>query len=135
VVLGRAAVQAVNQLRHEHWSAVGVPGITVVTAVAVENLVGVAARQVPGVTFADADVGRPLAVVTGGGDHCSADVLMHPDGRAAHVRVDLGIDYGFPVEPVIHNVRSAVLLALRSLLDVEVASLDIVVQDIVSRSS
>ena len=46
MVSGRAAVQAVNQLRDEYWSAVGVPGITVVTAVAVENLVGLAAMVI-----------------------------------------------------------------------------------------
>jgi cellulose synthase/poly-beta-1,6-N-acetylglucosamine synthase-like glycosyltransferase/uncharacterized alkaline shock family protein YloU len=131
VFSGRAAVQAVNQLRDEYWSAVGTPGITVVTAVAVENLVGVAARQVPGVTFARADVSRPLAALTPGDDHdYSADVLMHPDGQAAHVRIDLGIDYGFAVGTVIQNVRGAVLLALRSLLDVEVAAVNIVVQNI-----
>jgi biofilm PGA synthesis N-glycosyltransferase PgaC len=131
VFSGRAAVQAVNQLRDEYWSAVGMPGITVVTAVAVENLVGVAARQVPGVSFAHPDVSRPLAALTRAeNDDYSADVLMHPDGQAAHVRIDLGIDYGFPVGTVVQNVRGAVLLALRSLLDVEVAAVNIVVQNI-----
>jgi uncharacterized alkaline shock family protein YloU len=136
VVSGRAAVHAVNRLRNEHWSAVGVPGVTVVTAEAVEKLVGVAARQVAGVTVARASVGRPLAALTRGGDqHPSAEVLMHPDGRTAHVVIALGIADGFPTGAVIQNVRGAVLLALRSLLDVEVASVNIVVQDVVSDHS
>jgi len=97
----------------------------------VEILMGVAARQVPGVTFAHADVSRPSAALTRGeDDDYSADVLTHPDGQAAHVRIALGIDYGFPVGTVIRNVRSAVVLALRSLLDVEVAAVNIMVQDI-----
>jgi uncharacterized alkaline shock family protein YloU len=130
-VVGRAAVPALNRPRADARGEADVPGITVIMAAAVENVVSVAARHVPGVHYAHADVSRPAAALARGGGHDElAGVLMHPDGHAAEVGIDLGIDYGLAAGAVVQNVRAAVVLALRNLLDVEVASVNVVVRSV-----
>jgi uncharacterized alkaline shock family protein YloU len=128
---GRAAVPVRSHHRAGTRSGADVQGITVIMAAAVENVACVAARHVPGVHDAHADVRRPAAALARGTGHDDlAGVLTHPDGQAAEVRIDVGIEYGVAVRAVTDNVRGAVLLALRNLLDVEVASVNIVVQSI-----
>ena len=127
-VSGRAAIPRRLHPRTETGSVAEAPGVTVVMAAAVEDVVRVAARRVPGVRDAYADVSRPTAASTGGGGHENlTGVLALPDGHAAEVGIALAIYYGYAVAAVIRDVRAAVVLALRNLLDVEVASVNIVV--------
>ena len=97
VISGRAAIPARLHPRTDTRSVADVPGITVVMAAAVEDVVRVAARHVPGVLYAYADVSRPAAAFAGGGHEALAGVLARPDGHAAEVGIDLGIDFGFAV--------------------------------------
>ena len=130
MISGRAAIPARLRPRTDTRSVADVPGVTVVMAAAVEDVVRVAARHVPGVLYAYADVSRPAAAFEAGGHEALAGILARPDGHAAEVGIDLGIDFGFAVAAVIREVRAAVGVALRNLLDVEVASVNVVVRSV-----
>jgi glycosyltransferase involved in cell wall biosynthesis/uncharacterized alkaline shock family protein YloU len=127
VVSGRVAAKIVDKLREDSRSAVGAHGITIVIAEVVENVVDFAAQQVPGVHYAHTAVSRRRAASV---QENSRDDPTRSIRQVTEIKIDLSIEYGFPVRTVTQKVREAVILVLRNLLDVDVTSVDIVVRDI-----
>ena len=130
VVSGRVTAEVIEQLRKDARSALGSRGTTIIIAEAVESVVGFAARQIPGVHGAHTEVNCPAAAFVQEHGRNAPGVSTGGDGVVAEVRIALCIEYGFVVRTVTQDVRSSVILALRILLDVEAASVNIIVRDI-----
>jgi uncharacterized alkaline shock family protein YloU len=109
-------------------------GTTIIANEVVEKIVGIAAREVPGVHDLGGDVARVFAAVKdriGRGDtESNQGVSVRLDGPRANVKITLVIEYGFVVYSVTEKVRAEVITAVENMLGVEVTAVDIVVDDV-----
>ena len=130
---GRIAAHVVDRLRNNAELAAERGTTTIVNEV-VEKIVGIAAREVPGVYDLGGDVARVFAAVkerVGLGEHDSDQgVSVRLDGKQAAVRIVLVIEYGFVVYSVTEKVRAKVIGAVENLLGLDVTAVDIVVDDV-----
>lgn len=109
-------------------------GSTIIANEVVEKIVGIAAREVPGVHDLGGDVSRVFAAVKervglgqGDGDE---GVSVRLDGSTVSIKVTLVIEYGFVVYSVTDDVRAGVIGAVEKMLGLDVTAVDIVVDDI-----
>jgi uncharacterized alkaline shock family protein YloU len=109
-------------------------GTTIIADEVVEKIVGIAAREVPGVYDLGGDVSRVFATVKEriglGRPDGDEGVSVRLDGTKATVKVTLVIEYGFVVYSVTDSVRAEVIGAVEKMLGLEVTAVDIVVDDI-----
>ena len=112
---GRVAVQVVDRLR-----STAERGTTTVPTPVIEKIATLAVREVPGVhefaTGETADGEKPIAISL--------------DGKTATIEMHLVIEYGFAVHSVTEKVRTKVISALENLFGLDVAAVDIVIDDI-----
>jgi len=114
---GRVAVQVVDRLR-----STAERGTTTVPTPVIEKIATLAVREVPGVhEFASGSAGA-------GADE--KPIAINLDGKTATIEIHLVIEYGFAVHSVTEKVRTKVISALENLFGLDVAAVDIVIDDI-----
>jgi uncharacterized alkaline shock family protein YloU len=130
---GRIAAQVVDRLRNNAELAAE-RGSTTIANEVVEKIAGIAAREVPGVYDLGGDVARVFSAVrerVGLGEHeADQGVSVRLEGRTAHVKLTIVIEYGFVVYSVTEKVRTKVIGAVENLLGLEVTAVDILVDDV-----
>lgn len=131
---GRVATEVIHRLRNDAEYAVE-RGSTRIEDEVVEKIAGIAAREVPGVHDLGGDTARFLASVKervglGEADHGKRGVAARLEGSTARITVTLVVEYGTPVRPVTEQVRAEVIEAVERMLDLQVAEVNIVVDDV-----
>lgn len=132
---GRVAAAVVDRLRNNAELAAE-RGTTTIANEVVEKIAGIAAREVPGVYDLGGDVARMFAAVKervglgDAGEDSDRGVRVRLDGRVALITVTIVIEFGFVVHSVTEKVRAKVISAVENLLGLEVAQVDIVVDDV-----
>lgn len=133
-VSGRVTTQVIDRLRNDAEYAVE-RGSTRIEDEVVEKIAGIAAREVPGVHDLGGDAARFFASVKervglGEGGKGNRGVSARLDGQTARITVTLVVDYGTQVRPVTEKVRVKVIEAVEGMLDLTVAEVNIVVDDV-----
>ena len=133
-VTGRVASDVIGRLRNDAELAAD-RGSTRIEDEVVEKIAGIAAREVPGVHDLGGDAARFFASMkqrVGLGETAKGNrgVSARLDGRTARVGVTLVVDYGVKVQPVTVQVRAKVIEAVERMLDLQVAEVNIVVDDV-----
>jgi uncharacterized alkaline shock family protein YloU len=90
----------------------------------VDELIRLAAMEVPGVVRVDRAGPRPRAIVAG------RPVVCRIDGRRVDVRVSIVARPGHPLVPLTRQVRSAVGAAIERLVGLEVGEVVVVVDGV-----
>jgi uncharacterized alkaline shock family protein YloU len=132
---GRVASAVVERLRSSAEVA-GDRGTTAIADEVVEKITGIAVRSVPGVYDTGGDVSRVFAAVRqriglGNADESTdRGISVKLDGNRARVDVTLVIEYGFVVNTVTAQVRANVIGAVEKMLGLQVAEVNIVVDDV-----
>lgn len=131
---GRIASAVIDRLRNDAQLTAD-RGSTKIDDEVVEKIAGIAARGVPGVHDLGGDTARLFAsmkerVGLGDADTGNRGVSARLDGRSARIAITLVVAYGTRVHPVTEVVRAKVIEAVESMLDLEVAEVDIVVGDV-----
>jgi uncharacterized alkaline shock family protein YloU len=131
---GRIASQVVDRLRNNAELAAE-RGTTTIADEVVEKIAGIATREVPGVYDLGGDVARFFSTVkerVGLGEASSDNkgVAVTLSGKTAEVKLTIVIEYGFVVYSVTEKVRAKVISAIENLLGLEVATVDILVDDV-----
>ena len=131
---GRVAGEVIHRLRNDAEYAVE-RGSTRIEDEVVEKIAGIAAREVPGVHDLGGDTSRFFASVKervglGEAEKGNRGVSARLDGATAKITVTLVVAYGTQVRPVTEKVRAKVIEAVESMLDLQVAEVNIVVDDV-----
>jgi uncharacterized alkaline shock family protein YloU len=132
---GRVASAVVERLRNE-GSLSTERGATTIADEVVEKIAGIAARGVTGVHDLGGDVARVFAGLkekVGLGDadgDSNRGVGVRLDGSKATVDITLVIEYGQVVRTVTDAVRTEVITAVEKMLNLEVAEVNIRVDDV-----
>jgi uncharacterized alkaline shock family protein YloU len=131
---GRVTTQVVDRLRNDAEYAVD-RGSTKIEDEVVEKIAGIAAREVPGVHDLGGDTARFFASVKervglGESDKGNRGVSARLEGLTARITVTLVVDYGTRVRPVTEKVRAKVIEAVEGMLDLQVAEVNVVVDDV-----
>lgn len=132
---GRFANHVVDRLRN-NAELTADRGSTTIADEVVEKIAGIAARQAPGVYDLGGDVARVFAAVrerVGLGDAEEAGtrgVQVRLTGTSATIKVVIVVEYGSVVRTVAEAVRAEVILAVETMLGLDVTVVDIVVDDV-----
>ncbi|WP_213454227.1 Asp23/Gls24 family envelope stress response protein [Rhizomonospora bruguierae] len=132
---GRVASHVVERLRNNAELAAD-RGRTTIANEVVEKITGIAAREVPGVYDLGGDVARVFAAVKERiglgdvGDDSDRGVSVRLEGRSAVINITIVIEYGFVVHSVTEAVRVKVIHSVENLLGLEVAEVNILVDDV-----
>lgn len=131
---GRFASAMVDRLRNDAEFAAD-RGTTRIEDEVVEKIAGIAAREVPGVHDLGGDAVRFFASVKervglGDADRGNRGVSVRLDGDQAKIGITLVVEYGVKVYPVTEAVRARVIAAVEEMLDLKVAEVNIVVDDV-----
>jgi uncharacterized alkaline shock family protein YloU len=135
LVSGRVASAVVDRLRNNAELAADRGRTTIADEVA-EKIVGIAARDVPGVYDLGGDVARVFAAVRQriglgeAGEDTDRGVKVRLEGDTAAVDITLVIEYGFVIHSVTEKVRSKVINAVENMLGLEVTEVNIYVDDV-----
>ena len=111
-------------------------GTTTIADEVVEKIAGIATREVPGVHDLGGDVARVFAGLReriglgDSDDDTDRGIKVRLEGRRATVDITLVIEYGFVVHSVTDKVRANVIGAVENLLGLEVAEVNIRVDDV-----
>jgi uncharacterized alkaline shock family protein YloU len=133
-VSGRVATEMIDRLRNDAEFAVE-RGSTKIEDEVVEKIAGIAAREVPGVHDLGGDTARFFAsmkerVGLGEAEKGNRGVSARLEGTTARITVTLVVDYGTRVRPVTEKVRAKVIEAVEGMLDLQVAEVNVVVDDV-----
>jgi uncharacterized alkaline shock family protein YloU len=131
---GRVATAVIDRLRNDA-EFLADRGSTRIEDEVVEKIVGIAAREVPGVHDLGGDAARFLAsmkerVGLGESEAGNRGVSVRLEGRTARVTVTLVVEYGIQVYPVTELVRAKVIEDVESMLDLQISEVNIVVDDV-----
>jgi uncharacterized alkaline shock family protein YloU len=131
---GRVASAMIDRLRNDAELTAD-RGSTRIEDEVVEKIAAIAAREVPGVHDLGGDAARLFASVKervglGQGRQGNRGVSARLEGRTATIEVTLVVEYGVQVYPVTEQVRARVIDQVERMLDLEVAEVDIVVDDV-----
>jgi uncharacterized alkaline shock family protein YloU len=131
---GRIASAVVDRLRNDA-EFTAARGSTRIEDEVVEKIAGIAAREVPGVHDLGGDTARFFASVKervglGEAEKGNRGVSVRLDGTMAKITVTVEVDYGVQVYPVTEAVRSNVIRAVEGMLNLSVAEVNIVVDDV-----
>lgn len=131
---GRVATAVIDRLRNDA-EFLADRGSTRVEDEVVQKVVGIAARQVPGVHDLGGDTARFFASVKervglGEAEEGNRGVSVRLEGRTARVTVTLVVEYGIQVYPVTEQVRAKVIEDVESMLDLQITEVNIVVDDV-----
>ncbi|WP_222631406.1 MULTISPECIES: Asp23/Gls24 family envelope stress response protein [unclassified Rhodococcus (in: high G+C Gram-positive bacteria)] len=112
----------------------GSRGRTIVADAVVATVVGIAAREVPGLHALEPAGSRALgavrsAVGVDGARHAQG-VTVEVNDRSAAVSLDLVADYGISIADVAADVRRNVSSAVRALTGLTCSRVDVVVHDV-----
>ena len=109
-------------------------GRTTIANEVVEKIAGIAAREVPGVYDLGGDVARMFSAVRDrlhlGEESKAQGVSVRLDGATAEIDVTIVIEFGFVVSSVTDKVREKVISSVEALLQLDVKSVDVMVDDI-----
>ncbi|MEV6740815.1 Asp23/Gls24 family envelope stress response protein [Streptomyces sp. NPDC051104] len=119
-------------------SGVDVPaesrGKTTISDTVVAKIVGMAAREVPGVHNLGAGVARALGAVRervpGGGTGVTRGVKVEVGERQAAADLDVVVEYGVPIVDVAGDVRSNVIAAVERMTGLEVVEVNLTIDDV-----
>lgn len=131
---GRIASAVVDRLRNDA-EFTAARGSTRIEDEVVEKIAGIAAREVPGVHDLGGDTARFFASVKervglGEAEKGNRGVSVRLDGTMAKITVTIEVDYGVQVYPVTEAVRANVIRAVEGMLNLSVAEVNIVVDDV-----
>jgi uncharacterized alkaline shock family protein YloU len=131
--LADAAKTAMTRIRN-NAELPAARGRTTIANEVVEKIAGIAAREVPGVYDLGGDVARMFSAVRDRlhlGDESKAQgVSVRLDGATAEIDVTIVIEFGFVISSVTDKVREKVISSVEALLQLEVKSVDVLVDDI-----
>jgi uncharacterized alkaline shock family protein YloU len=131
--LSEAAHDAVNRIRN-NATLPAARGRTTIANEVVEKVAGIAAREVPGVYDLGGDVARLFSSVRErlnlGEESKAQGVAVRLEGPAAEITVTIVVEFGFVVSSVTDKVREKVISSVEALLQLDVKSVDVVVDDI-----
>jgi uncharacterized alkaline shock family protein YloU len=138
-VSGRVATEVLDRLRNDAEYAVE-RGTTKIEDEVVEKIAGIAAREVPGVHDLGGDTARFFAsmkerVGLGEAEKGNRGVSARLEGTTARITITLVVDYGTKVRPVTEKVRVKVIEAVEGMLDLQVAEVNVVVDDVAEPSN
>lgn len=107
--------------------------ITIADSV-VEQIAGIATREVPGIHNLGAGMARTIGGVRermpGGGPSVTRGVKVEVGEHQAAVDLDVVIDYGYAIADVVADVRVSVISALERMTGLEVVEVNVAVDDI-----
>jgi uncharacterized alkaline shock family protein YloU len=112
-------------------------GRTAISDSVVSKVVGVAAREVPGVYAMGAGMSRALGAMrerlqgaTGGGSGFTQGVAVEVGERQAAIDLDLTVEYGVSIPDLAAGVRRNVSSAVEKMCGLEVTEVNISVDDV-----
>jgi uncharacterized alkaline shock family protein YloU len=109
-------------------------GLTSIANEVVEKIAGIAAREVPGVYDLGGDIARMFSGLRErlhlGEENRAQGIGVRLQGRSAEISVTLVLEYGFVVSSVTDKVREKIISSVETLLELDVTSVDILVDDI-----
>ncbi|MFJ1869552.1 Asp23/Gls24 family envelope stress response protein [Streptomyces sp. NPDC088097] len=115
-------------------AAPGTRGRTTITDSVVEKIVGMAAREVPGIHSLGSGMSRTLGAVAdkvpGGRPSLSRGVKVEVGERQAAVDLDVVVDYGVAIVDIAADVRTSVITAVERMTGLEVVEVNITVDDV-----
>ncbi|WP_078876863.1 Asp23/Gls24 family envelope stress response protein [Streptomyces sp. NRRL F-3307] len=121
---GRSGVDAPAETR----------GKTTIADTVVAKIVGMAAREVPGVHNLGAGVARAIGAVRervpGGGTGLTRGVKVEVGERQAAVDLDVVVEYGISIVDVAGDVRTNVISAVERMTGLEVVEVNLTVDDV-----
>lgn len=108
-------------------------GDTTIADTVVEKIVGIAAREVPGVYAMGGAAGRAISGLTqrvGGKSNVSSGVKVQKGERQTAVEVGIVVEYGVSIVEVSEKIRESVISAVEYATGLEVVSVDVNVSDV-----
>ncbi|GAB2860015.1 Asp23/Gls24 family envelope stress response protein [Streptomyces deserti] len=109
-------------------------GRTTIADSVVEKIVGMAAREVPGIHSLGAGMARTFGAVRdrvpGGRPSVTRGVSVEVGERQAAVDLDLIVEYGVSIVDVAGDVRTNVITAVERMTGLEVVEVNIAVDDV-----
>ncbi|MFF7974356.1 Asp23/Gls24 family envelope stress response protein [Streptomyces sp. NPDC007905] len=109
-------------------------GKTTIAGTVVAKIVGMAAREVPGVHNLGAGVARALGAVRGrvpgGGTGVTRGVKVEVGERQAAADLVVVVDYGVSIVDVAGDVRSNVIAAVERMTGLEVVEVNLTIDDV-----
>jgi uncharacterized alkaline shock family protein YloU len=131
--LSEAAHNAVTRIRN-NAELPAARGRTTIANEVVEKIAGIAAREVPGVYDLGGDVARLFTSIRErlnlGEESKAQGVAVRLEGKGAEITVTIVVEFGFVVSSVTDKVREKVISSVEALLQLDVHSVDVVVDDI-----
>jgi uncharacterized alkaline shock family protein YloU len=132
-VIADAAKTAITRIRN-NAELPAARGRTTIANEVVEKIAGIAAREVPGVYDLGGDVARMFSAVRErlhiGEESNAQGVSVRLEGATAEIDVTIVIEFGFVISSVTDKVREKVISSVEALLQLEVKSVDVLVDDI-----
>ena len=100
----------------------------------VEKIVGMSAREVPGIHSLGSGASRALGAVRervpGGQRNIARGVKVEVGERQAAVDLNVVVEYGIPIMDVARDVRSNVISAVERMAGLDVVEVNIAVDDV-----
>jgi uncharacterized alkaline shock family protein YloU len=131
--LSEAAHTAVTRIRN-NAELPAARGRTTIANEVVEKIAGIAAREVPGVYDLGGDVARLFSSIRErlnlGEESKAQGVSVRLEGKSAEITVTIVVEFGFVVSSVTDKVREKVISSVEALLQLDVQSVDVIVDDI-----
>jgi uncharacterized alkaline shock family protein YloU len=129
----QAAGNVVTRIRNNAVLPAG-RGKTIIANEVVEKIAGIAAREVPGVYDLGGDAARLFTAVKErlhlGEESANQGVSVRLEGKKATIEIVIVIEFGFQVFSVTEKVREKVISSVENLLGLEVAAVDVTVDDV-----
>lgn len=108
------------------------PGKTVITDGVVAKVVGIAAREVPGVYTLGGNAARALGALReaiSGADLSPGVSVTVKDGTAS-VAISIVVDYPHELQKVAGDVRAAIQKAIETIVGMQVSDVEVTVRDV-----
>ena len=107
-------------------------GKTVIVDSVVAKIVGIAAREVPGVFALGGGAARALGAIRDAisGTDLSQGVSITVEETRVSVEISLVVEYPYELQQVADNVRAAITDAIHTIVGMQVTAVDVTVKDV-----
>ncbi|TFC94867.1 MULTISPECIES: Asp23/Gls24 family envelope stress response protein [Cryobacterium] len=108
------------------------PGKTIITDSVVAKIVGIAAREVPGVHALGGSAARALGALREAisGTDLSPGVSVTVKDGSASVAISIVVEYPHELQKVSGDVRSAIQSAIETIVGMQVSDVEVTVRDV-----